>query len=160
MPGSKSALSFGRTAKHAVYHRHGLGTGDIVIRTECVVCVTCDPAQRAALSILFSAQWPEISEKLVPPFICLLSKLAQITENSARVIGASGSKDPALLPFTTPSFSIVETAVLNHCPLCTSSKVLLVVTFLSRMSDFSNRKKMVATSARLILALGRIVPSA
>ena len=63
-------------------------------------------------------------------------------------------------PHLDDADAMVEMAVLHHMPSFTSSKVLTVVRFFSRMSSFSRRKKIVATSARLVLFSGRTVPSA
>ena len=58
-----------------------------------------------------------------------------------------------------PALAEVETALLNHWPAVTSENWFSVAQWASRNSSVISRKKMVAASARVMLARGRMVPS-
>ena len=74
--------------------------------------------------------------------------------NSPRVMGASGSKTAGARPSTMPMASMVATAVAYHASGATSWKGLVSVRYYARASSVSRRKKMVATSARVMVASG------
>ena len=109
--------------------------------------------------ISFSAQWPEISEKLTGRFTSSLRNRAAMAANSARVILRLGRKEPSSYPLMIPAFALVETPLLNQFFACTSGKEFSVAQCSIRNSSVIRRKKMVATSARVMLFMGRTVPS-
>ena len=147
------------TAEHAVDHRHSLSAGDAGVGVECAVRIARNPAERRRSLDLVFRPVTGMSEKLPLFSTGLVLKRAQIAANSARVIEASGSKLSARRPLTIPSFAIVETALLCHWPSVTSANIFSVVKLPSRTSFLSRRKKIVATTALVMLASGRIVPS-
>ena len=58
-----------------------------------------------------------------------------------------------------PAAAAVEIAVLYHASASASVKLLEVDQLATRYSSVIRRKKMVATSARVMLFMGRTVPS-
>ncbi len=99
------------------------------------------------------AQWPEMSEKRSSPGRIAVKAGGDGSE-LARVMGASGSKAEGCGPPTMPMACMVATAVAYHASEATSAKGLVSVRYSSRASSVSRRKKMMATSARVMGASG------